>query len=82
MTTDLWARVRGLFGKSLLPRELEQVLSGWRPQQRSGNFGSAAKRELLHPMKGWVPDSADRNPDDMDPQWNVRHAAHDWTRTR
>jgi hypothetical protein len=82
MTTDLWACVRGLFVESRPSRELEQVLAGWRPQARTGNTGFAVKRELLHPMKGWVTDDADRTADDMDPEWNVRHAAHDWTSTR
>ena len=82
MDIDLRSRVRGLFGKSPAPGEIDQVLAGWRAQQRPGKLGSPVKRELLHPMKGWVTDSADRNPNDLDPQWKVRHAAHDRTRTR
>jgi hypothetical protein len=58
MTTDLWARVRGLFAKPI-PPELEQIIAGWRPGQRPGN---AVKREVLHPMKGWIEDSTDRAP--------------------
>jgi len=75
MTTDLWARVRGLFGKPKSSRELDQILAGWRAQERPGTSGSAVKRETLHPMKGWVPDGADRTPNDRNPQWKVRHAA-------
>lgn len=84
MTTDLWARVRGLFGKRMPSpsQELEQILAGWRAEERPGNSGSAVKRELLHPMKGWVMDSAERAPNDMNHQWKVRHAAHDRTRAR
>jgi hypothetical protein len=77
MNIDLWARVRAMFGRGVPPRELQQVLAGWRAQERAGNFGSPVKRELLHPMKGWITDSVDRNPDDR-----VRHAAHERTRTR
>jgi len=80
MTTDLWARVLRLFGKSTPSRELEQVLAGWRAGERTRNSGSAGKREVLHPMKGWVTDSADRALNDKNPQWKVRHAAHDRTR--
>lgn len=72
MTIDLWGLVRGLFGKRMRRRELEQILAGWRPE----NSGSAVKRELLHPMKGWVTDDADRTPNDMNPHWKVGHAAH------
>jgi hypothetical protein len=84
MTTDLWARVRGLFGKhmSSQSRELGQILAGWRADERPGNTGSAGKREVLHPMKGWVTDNAQRAPNDRNPQWKVRHAAHDRTRAR
>ena len=71
MTTDLWALVRGLLGKRMPSRELEQAIAGWQP----ANSGSAVKREVLHPMKGWVTDSADLRPNDMNPQWKVRHAA-------
>ena len=82
MNTDLWARVRGLFGKSMLTRELEQALAGWHAQERPGDSRSAVKRERLHPMKGWVTDSVDPIPDDMNAQWKVRHATHDRTRPR
>ena len=82
MTTDLWARVRRLFGKSMLSRELEQVLAGWRAEERPENSGPARKREVLHPMKGWVVDSTERAPNDMNPQRWVRHAAHNRTRAR
>ena len=80
MTTDLWARVRRLFDKSMPSRELEQVLAGWRAEERPKNSRPAGKREVLHPMKGWVMDSTERAPNDMNPQWKVRHAAHDRTR--
>jgi hypothetical protein len=80
MTTDLWARVRRLFGKSMRSRELEQVLAGWRAEERTRNSGSAGKREVLHPMKGWVMDSTERAPNDMN--WKVRHAAHGRSRAR
>lgn len=79
MTTDLWARVRRLFGKSMPSRELEQVLAGWRAGERTRNFRSAGKREVLHPMKGWVMDSTERAPNDMR---KVRHAAHGRSRAR
>ena len=82
MTTDLWARIRGLFGKRMPSRELDQVLAGWRAEERPGNSRSTGKREVLHPMKGWVMDSAERAPNDMNPQWKVRHAAHDRTRAK
>jgi len=82
MTTDLWARVRQLFGRSMPSRELEQIVAGWHPDERPGNSRSAGKREVLHPMKGWVTDSADHAPNDMNPQWKVRHAAHDRSRAR
>jgi hypothetical protein len=72
MTTDLWALVRGLLGKRMPPRELEQAIAGWRP----ANSESAVKRERLHPMKGWVTDSADQ-PNDMNPRWKVRHSARE-----
>ena len=82
MTTDLWARVRQLFGYSMPSRELEQILAGWRVEERPGNARHAAKRELLHPMKGWMMESPQRAPDDLNPQWKVRHAAHARTRAR
>ena len=82
MTTDLWARVRGLFGKRNPSQGLEQILVGWRADERPRNSGPVVKRELLHPMKGWVTDSADRAPNDMNSQWKSRHAAHDRTRAR
>ena len=80
MTTDLWVRVLRLFGKSMPSQELEQILAGWDAEERPGNSRSAGKREVLHPMKGWVTDSADRALNDKNPQWKVRHAAHDRTR--
>ena len=82
MTTDLWARIRRLFGNSMPSRQLEQVLAGWRVEERPRNSGYAAKRELLHPMKGWVMESPERVPNDLNPQWKVRHAAHARTRAR
>jgi len=74
MTTDLLARVRRLFGigRPSPSKELEQILAGWRVGARPRNFGTAVKVEVLHPMKGWVPDCADRAPDDMNPQWKAR----------
>ncbi len=82
MTTDLWARVRQLFGNNTPSRELEQVLAGWRAGERPRNAGFAAKRELLHPMKGWVVESPEPAPDDLNPEWKVRHAVHARTRAR
>ena len=82
MTTDLWARVRQLFGKSMPSQELEQILAGWGAEEQPRNSRSAGKREVLHPMKGWVTDSADRAPNDMNPHGKVRHAAHARTGAR
>ena len=82
MTTDLWARLRGLFGKRNPSQELEQILAGWRADERPRNSGSAAKRELLHPMKGWVMESPERATNDVNPQWKGRHAAHDRSKAR
>lgn len=82
MTPELWARVRRLFGKSMPSRELEQVLAGWRAGERTRNFRSAGKREVLHPMKGWVMDSTERAPNDTNPERKVRHAAHSRTMAR
>ena len=82
MTTDLWARVRRLFDKRNPSQGLEQVLAGWGAEGRTRHAGSAVKREVLHPMKGWVVDSDERAPNDMNPQWKVRHAAHSRTRAR
>jgi len=82
MTTDLWARVRGLFGNRNPSQELEQILAGWRADERPRNSGSAVKRELLHPMKGWVMESPERAPNDVNPQRKVWHAAHDRARVR
>ena len=82
MTTDLWARVRRLLGKRMPSRELEQILAGWSAEERPRNARFAAKRELLHPMKGWVMESPERAPNDVNPQRKVRHAAHDRTRAR
>lgn len=76
MATDLWARIRQLFGKSMPSQELEQILVGWSAEERTGNSRSAGNREVLHPMKGWMTESADRAPNDMNPPWKVRHAAH------
>lgn len=60
MTTDLWGRVRELFGKRGQPetRELEKILTGWRAEARAGNF--PVERELFHPLKGWVKESRER----------------------
>jgi hypothetical protein len=82
MTTDIWAHVRRLFGKRVPSRELDQVIAGWRAGERPRTFGSAVKREVLHPMKGWVMESPERAPNDVNPQRKVRHAAHDRTRAR
>jgi hypothetical protein len=82
MTTDLWARVRQLFGKPKPSRELDQILAGWRAEDRPGYAGSARKRELLHPMKGWVMDNPEPVPNDGNTQRLVRHAAHVRTRAR
>ena len=82
MITDLWTRLQRLFGKRMPSRDLEQVLAGWRAEERPENSGPAGKREVLHPMKGWVMDSAERAPNDMNPQRKVRHAAHNRTRAR
>ena len=84
MTTDLWARVQRLFGirRPSPSQELVQILAGWRADERTRNSGSAVKRELLHPMKGWVMESPERAPNDVNPQRKVRHAAHDRTRAR
>jgi hypothetical protein len=80
MTTDLWARVRRLFGRSMPSRELELILAGWRTDERTRNSGSTVKREVLHPMKGWVVDSTQRAPNDMNTPRKVWHAAHGRTR--
>ena len=84
MTTDLWARVRQLFGKRRPSpsEELEQILAGWRAEARIRNSGAAVKRERLHPMKGWVPDSPELAPDGVKHKWWVRHPAHDRARSR
>jgi len=84
MTTDLWARVRQLFGigRPSPAQELEQILAGWRAEARTRNSGSAVKRELLHPMKGWVVEDPERATDDVNPQWKGRHAVHDRSKAR
>ena len=82
MTTDLWARVRRLFGKRGPSWELDQILSGWRAEEGPGPAGSAKKRELLHPMKGWVMENPERAPNDVNPQREVRHPVDDRTRAR
>jgi hypothetical protein len=82
MTTDLLAGIRRLFGKPMPTRKLERALAGWRAGERPGVTGSAVKREVLHPMKGWVIDSADRVANDTNPPWKVRHAAHQPTRAK
>ncbi len=84
MTTELWARVRQLFGKRRPSpaQELEQILAGWRAEARIRNSGAAVKRERLHPMKGWVLDSPERAADDVNPQRKSGIAAHDRTRAR
>ena len=84
MTTDLWARVRQLFGerRPSPSEELEQNLAGWRAEARIRNSGAAVKRERLHPLKGWVPDSPERAKDGVNPQRKIRYPAHDRTRSR
>ena len=82
MIASLWARLRGLSGKRNASRQLEQILAGWRSEERPENSGFAVKRELLHPMKGWVVDGADRAANDRNLQWKVRHPAHVRTRAR
>ena len=82
MTTDLWARFGRLFGNSMPSRELDQVLAGWRAADQQGYSRYAVKRELLHPMKGWVVESPELAPNDANPQWKVRHPAHNRTRAR
>jgi len=84
MTTDLWARVRQLFGerRPSPSQELEQILAGWRAEALIRNSGAPVKRERLHPLKGWVPDSPERAADGVNPQRKIRHPAHDRTRSR
>jgi hypothetical protein len=80
MTNDLWARARRLFGKPSPSRKLEQALAGWSAEERPGNAGSTIKREMLHPMKGWVIESPDLAADETNPLWTVRDASHFRTR--
>ena len=84
MTTDLWARVQRLFGirRPSPSQELEQILAGWRAEALIRNSGAPVKRERLHPLKGWVPDSPERAADGVIPQRKIRHPAHDRTRSR
>lgn len=60
MTSEFWARIRGLFLKPEYSRQLEKVLAGWSADQRTGELGSTGKRELFHPLKGWLPEDAER----------------------
>jgi hypothetical protein len=82
MTTELWARVRGLFGKRGLTesQELEQIFAGWSAEGRTRSAGAAVERELFHPLKGWVRESPERDPHDRNPQRSVVRSAHDRTR--
>ena len=82
MNTNLWMRLRRLFGMSMPSRELEQILAGWRADERPGNSGPSRKRELLHPMKGWMMESPEQEANDMNHQRMVRHVAHARTRAR
>lgn len=60
MTNEVWARVRGLFSRPTDSQRLERVFAGWRADPRTGDFESAAKRERFHPLKGWLPEDAER----------------------
>ena len=75
MTTELWARVRRLFFKPDHSKRLGQVLAGWSADHRTGDFGPAVKRELFHPLKGWLPENAERAPGGPQARRRFRHPA-------
>lgn len=76
MTSEFWARIRGLFFKPEYSRQLEKVLAGWSSDQRAGDFGLAGKRELFHPLKGWLPEDAERASAGALAQRRFRHPAN------
>jgi hypothetical protein len=82
MATDFWARVRRLFGKRVLPRELEQVLGDWRAEERPDKSVPAEERERLHPLKGWIREGSERAPNRINVQPKVRHPAQDRNKGR
>ena len=75
MTPELWARVRRLFFKPEYSQRLEQVLAGWSADQRIGDFGPSVKRELFHPLKGWMLENAERALGGPQAQRRFRHPA-------
>ena len=82
MKTNLWAHVRRLFNKRMPSHGLEQVLAGWRAEEPRAISRSAEKREMLHPLKGWVMDSPERAPNEENLRGMARHPAHGRTRVR
>lgn len=64
MTSELWARLRRLFGERAPSPDLELVFAGWRAEERGGKSRPVPRRELLHPMKGWTVESREDIPRD------------------
>lgn len=78
MTSELWARIRRLFGERTPAPDLELVFAGWRAEERGGKFRPAPRRELLHPMKGWRVDSREDVPSDTSLLRQGRHQTYAW----
>ena len=80
MTTEIRACARGSYDHCMPSEELAKVTADLRAEKRPGNSGSAENRGLLHPVKGWLMDGPERDPDSVNLQQKVRHPAHDRTR--
>ena len=53
-TNELWVRLRRLFRNQTPSREIERIVSGFRPDERRGGNRSAGRRERLDLNRGWV----------------------------
>ena len=53
-TNELWVRLRRLFRNQTPSREIERIVSGFRPDESPRERRSARTRERLDLSRGWV----------------------------
>ena len=78
MKSEIWARIRRLFGERTPSPDLELVFTGWRGEERGGRLRPAPQRELLHPMMGWRVESREDIPRDTQHLRQGREPTYPW----